>query len=257
MHDTLSTHQSNIRICDKGVSLTLAKTDNQFTIHYFLSQKFMAAVRKSAVSTTGSWFRQGSTPRRRRRQSARLESTVQSASTVATEPLPVQPKRQRSASKSLSLPLTPRRQNSTSQASRTAKTEFPDLPVVPTAQAMPLWLLRLNTLHRHSSVVAFLLVGAALAVYGWTVYAQELWGQNYRRLQNLQRYERQMTTTNATLKNKMAEEAEKSNTGLVSPSPANTVFLSPTSPKSDVLSPSKKPNIETQPSHSSPSPMGY
>jgi hypothetical protein len=64
-----------------------------------------------------------------------------------------------------------------------------------------------------------------------------------------------MTTTNATLKNKMAEEAENSNTGLVSPSPANTVFLSPTSLPSNVLSPIKKPTSEAQPSTSSP--MGY
>lgn len=226
----------------------------------------MAAVRKSAVSTTGSWFRQGSTPRRRKRQSARLGSVVQGAATVVTEPSPVQTTRQRSISKNLSLPVNPGRTNSTlptlsplksqlNRKSKSSKSEFLDLPVVPTAQAMPLWLFRLNSFNRHSSIVAFLLVGAVLVVYGWTVYAQERWGQNYRRLQNLQRYERQMTTTNATLKNKMAEEAENSNIGLVSPSPANTVFLPSTSSQPDSTSSQKKPTSAPQPATSSP--MGY
>ncbi|WP_427159962.1 hypothetical protein ACQFX9_29000 [Aliinostoc sp. HNIBRCY26] len=220
----------------------------------------MAAVRKSAVSTTGSWFRQGSTPRRRRRKSTSLGSSA------ITEPSPVITKTQRPTSKGLSLPLNPRRESPLSPASstlkspphpklRNTKSESLDLPVVPNAQVMPLWLLRLNALHRHSSIIAFLLVSSVLAVYGWTVYAQELWGQNYRRLQNLQRYERQMTTTNATLKNKMAEEAEKSSTGLVSPSPANSVFLSTTSPPTPLKSPDKKPTSETKQPTSSP--MAY
>jgi hypothetical protein len=66
---------------------------------------------------------------------------------------------------------------------------------------------------------------ATLIAYGWTVYSQQLWGKSYRRLQNLQRHERQLTITNGVLKSKMAADAEQPNAGLVSPSPAGTIFL--------------------------------
>ena len=72
-------------------------------------------------------------------------------------------------------------------------------------------------------------MAATLIVYGWTVYSQELWSQSYRKLQNLQRHERQLNTTNATLTNKMAEEAEQPGTELVSPTSAGTIFLPPAS----------------------------
>ena len=211
----------------------------------------MTAVRKSDIAryTTG----QSSTTRRRKRQSARLESTVQNTSTVATPTSSLPTKRQRHSSKNLSLPLTPPRQNL--QTSQVSHITGQSMPIVPTATAMPLWLLRLHTLHRHSSIIAFLLVAAALVAYGCTVYTQEMWGKSYGRLQELQRHERQMTTTNATLTNKIAEEAEKSKMGLVSPTPANTIFLPSASDQSDVPSPSTKPNSEIQSPTSSP--LGY
>ncbi|MBD2364568.1 hypothetical protein H6G36_25900 [Anabaena minutissima FACHB-250] len=221
----------------------------------------MTAVRKSNTAKPGSG--QGATPRRRKRQSARLESIVQNVSIDVTQTTSVPSTRQRQSSKNLSLPVTPGRENlkssqishPTSRSSpkpRSSNSKFLNVPVVPTATAMPLWLLRLHTLNRHSSVVAFLLVAATLVVYGCTVYAQDLWDQNYRRLQNLQRHERQMTTTNATLTNKIAEEAENSKTGLVSPTPANTIFLPPASHQPDVLSPSTKPLSKIQSPISSP-----
>lgn len=211
----------------------------------------MTAVRKSDIATSTSW--QSSTSRRRKRQSARLEATVQNTSTISTQTSSLPTKRQRHSSKNLSLPVTPPRQNL--QTSQVSHVTGRSVPVVPTATAMPLWLLRLHTLHRHSSVVAFLLVAAALVAYGFTVYTQELWGKNYGRLQELQRDERQMTTTNATLTNKIAEEAENSKTGLVSPTPANTIFLPSASDKSNVPSYSTKPNSEIQSPTSSP--LGY
>ncbi|UKP00627.1 hypothetical protein [Nostoc sp. UHCC 0870] len=215
----------------------------------------MTAVRKSNTAKPGS--RQGSTPRRRKRQSARLESTVQNASIDVTPTASLPTTKQRQSSKNLSLPVTPGRQNlkssqishSTGRSSpqpRSSNSKFLNVPVVPTATAMPLWLLRLHTLHRHSSVVAFLLVAATLVVYGCTVYTQDLWSKNYRRLQNLQRHERHLTTTNATLTNKIAEEAENSKTGLVLPTPTNTIFLDSSSSQPDVLSPSTKPASEIQ-----------
>jgi hypothetical protein len=128
---------------------------------------------------------------------------------------------------------------------------------MPGSGAAPLWLLRLYTSHRYSSVVAFLLVTATLFVYGWTVYSQELWSQGYNRLQNLQLHERQLTTTNASLKNKMAEEAEKETLKLVSPTPARTIFLPTPSPShSSHTKPSGTPS-SLEKLQNTPSPLGY
>ncbi|MGM3304503.1 hypothetical protein ACSQ6I_00685 [Anabaena sp. WFMT] len=129
------------------------------------------------------------------------------------------------------------------------------LPMMPTAGAAPVWLLRLHSVYRYSSAAAFLFVAATLVVYGWTVYSQELWSQAYRTLQSLQRNERQLTTTNATLTSKMAEEAEQAAAGLVSPSPGGTIFLPPTSNRPNSLSSTTVPNTETQIQPKSP--MGY
>ncbi len=101
------------------------------------------------------------------------------------------------------------------------------VPILPRSESAPLWLLRLCTWNRHSSVVTLLLVVATLTVYGWTVYSQQTWSQAYHKLVNLQRDERQLATTNEVLKNKMALQAEEQVTGLVPPNPATTIFLTP------------------------------
>ncbi|MBD0387387.1 MAG: hypothetical protein ICV54_12915, partial [Nostoc sp. C3-bin3] len=132
---------------------------------------------------------------------------------------------------------------------------FLRLPIMPNSGVAPLWLLRLYTFHRYSTVLAFLLVVSTLAVYGWTVYSQELWSKSYSRLQKLQRHERLLTTTNATLTNKMAEEAEQSTTGLVSPTPQGMIFLPPASHNPKPASSNTTPNSQTQ--EQTLSPLGY
>ncbi|MBD2346928.1 hypothetical protein [Anabaena subtropica] len=216
----------------------------------------MAAVRKSDTSATGSWFRRGSTPSLRKRRT-RLESTLRNDSTPATEPS----KRQRRSSKNVSSSVNTRVQSlaaqqtsnftvQSNQRQKNFQSNSPRLSVVPTAKALPLWLLRLHTIHRYSSIAAFLLVAGSLTVYGLTVYTQELWSQGYSRLQKLQRDERQITTTNATLTHKMAEEAETPSAGLISPTPARTIFLSPVPHKSEVVTPSVTAHPQIQPLNS-------
>ena len=46
------------------------------------------------------------------------------------------------------------------------------IPVMPDGSKVPMWLMRWNSFHRKTSVITFLLVGATLIVYGWTVYSQ-------------------------------------------------------------------------------------
>ncbi len=230
----------------------------------------MAVVRKSDVSTTGTWFGRNSAPSVGKRHSMHSGSTVGSTtSTLADVPLPVSSRKQRRASKKLSVSAANRLPELAKQPASYLKTQSNtltpknqksgggSLPMMPTSGAAPFWLIRLYTSHRYSSVVTFLLVAATLCVYGWTVYSQKLWSQGYNRLQDLQLYERQLTTTNATLKNKMAEEAEQETAGLVSPTPARTIFL-PTAPpsySSDATPLSTQPNLETP--QNTLSPLGY
>jgi hypothetical protein len=220
----------------------------------------MDAVRKSNISATGGWFRRGASSSLRKRRT-RLGGKVSNDSKVAAEPLSTAPKRQRRSPKNVSSPVSKRVQGSTTQPEAKLKfqsnqrqknlqSNFRTVSVVPTAKALPLWLQQLHSIHRYSSIVAFLLVAGALGVYGLTVYTQELWGQSYSRLQKLQRDERQITTTNATLTHKMAEEAETQSTELISPTPSRTIFLSPAPHKSEVVSPSVVPSPQTQPLNS-------
>lgn len=218
----------------------------------------MAVARKSAVSTTGNWFRRDSRLSLGKGRSARLGSE----STLPTEPVPS--KRQRRSSKNVSVnttnaPIKPtsgsKLKGQSTAADKNQRLGFLGLPVMPSSEALPLWLLRFYTVHRYSSGVAFLLVAATLMIYGWTVYSQELWSQGYRRLQNLQRHERQLKTTNATLTNKMAKEAEKAGAGLVSPTPGRTIFLPPASDSSQAAFPSTMPYSPNQGSTSSS--LGY
>ncbi|MEH2069128.1 MAG: hypothetical protein V7K47_13365 [Nostoc sp.] len=231
----------------------------------------MVIARKSAVSTKDTWFSRDSIlSLRRRRRSVGLESAAQSVSIPIPQAAPVSSVKQKSSSKNLSASSTKeavipkstkevgKQQLSkinyqSNETNKSPEVGFLGLPIMPGSGATPLWLVRLYMFHRYSSVLAFLLVAATLAVYGWTVYSQELWSQSYRRLQSLQRHERQLTTTNATLTNKMAQEAEQPTTGLVSPTPEGMIFLPPTSSNSESASSNTKPNSEQQ----TLSPLGY
>ena len=135
------------------------------------------------------------------------------------------------------------------------------VPAMPPREAVPLWLMRLCALQRHSSIVTFLLVASMLVVYGWTVYSQQLWSKEYRKLETLQRHERQLTTTNEVLKNQMALQAERPNTGLVAPSPASAIFLppapqNPSLQQASPISPATTPNAGTQQQPTS-NPLAY
>ncbi|MDZ8257678.1 hypothetical protein [Nostoc sp. ChiQUE01b] len=226
----------------------------------------MVVARKSTVSTRGNWFRQDSILSLGRRRSARMESAARSVST------PISSQKQQRLSKNLAVSPTneaaiaksvkelgrqqlPNLNEQLNANQKTLGVGFLGFPTMPNSGATPLWLLRLYTFHRYSSVVAFLLVASTLAVYAWTVYSQELWGQSYRRLQSLQRHERLLTTTNATLKNKMANEAEQPTAGLVSPTPEGMIFLPPASQSRKPALPNTTPNSETQPQTLSP--LGY
>lgn len=92
---------------------------------------------------------------------------------------------------------------------------------------LPLWFRCLVVMHRTSAIAAFVMVVAVLGAYGWTVYSQQLWGRTYDRLEHLRRNERQLTANNELLKNQLARQAERTDSGFVPQSPNNTIFLAP------------------------------
>lgn len=111
-----------------------------------------------------------------------------------------------------------------------ARTRNHSVPILPSARK-PLWLLRLSVLHRSSTALIFFLIATVLTLYSGTVYSQRTWNQAYRKLENLQRQERQLTTASEVLKNKMAQQAEQPETGLLPADPTKAIFLKPAPPR--------------------------
>ncbi len=120
------------------------------------------------------------------------------------------------------------------------KSSKADVYPFPTSKAQSLSpkLSFLLTLQKRFSLLTFVLVLATLTTYAWTVYAPKLWSREYRKLEALQRHERHLTTTNETLKNQLADQAEKPNSGFSKANPSHNIFLpakpiSPPSPATD------------------------
>jgi hypothetical protein len=106
---------------------------------------------------------------------------------------------------------------------------------------------------RGSLVIAFILVTATLIVYGSTVYTQQLWSKEYRKLKTLQRNEREMIATNEGLKNQLALQADQPGSGLVSPTPDSTIFLQPAPQRPTLITSPNVPKAEVAPN----TPLGY
>jgi hypothetical protein len=187
----------------------------------------MSIARKSGVSATGS-LSQSAVQRARKRQNRNQPRRYSSQSS--------QPQEQRPTKIN---PFSPQR-TSLSRA-EVNKPKLRSIPIMPSAQAIPSWLERLYSIHRYSSISAFLLVIVTLVVYGLTVYSQELWSQSYRKLQNLNRQERQLMTTNEVLKSNMAKQAQKQPEKLLSPTPDRMIFVTPAPVTSTSMSPDSKP----------------
>jgi hypothetical protein len=216
----------------------------------------MVLERKSAVLAKNTWFWRNS-PLLNRRRSRSLDKKIQSSSRLAKEATALKSPVTQDGWLNFSVfgrnntAIQERRKKPIAYTQEQSSTSLHDISDTGT---IPVWLLRLYKVNRYSSVLAFVLVVATLMVYGWTVYSQELWSQSYRKLKNLQRHERQLNTANATLTSKMAQEAEKPDTELVSPTSEKTIFLPPkfsNYPQSSLST--SQPDPQTEP----PSPLGY
>lgn len=95
--------------------------------------------------------------------------------------------------------------------------------------AIPFWLRSLVKAQTVSSFATFLLVSAALFIYGTTVYYQQQWGTSFRELESLRRQERKLISTNESLKTQFSKQAQEPGSGLVTPNLKQMIFLKPTS----------------------------
>lgn len=139
----------------------------------------------------------------------------------------------------------------TRMPSRTAGQKVEKLNV--SERPKPVWLSSLLLLQRGSDLIAFILVATTLTIYSWTVYTQQQWSQEYSKLQELQRKERQLTAANAVMKNQLAQQAERPGTGLVNPTPANPLVL-PASPQRPTQT---TPTQSADPESVAKTPLGY
>lgn len=98
---------------------------------------------------------------------------------------------------------------------------------LPAPEAAPNWLRSLIKLQQVSLVATFTLSGLTLVTYGWTVYAQQLWGKEYHKLEELRRNERQLGANSAMLQNHLANQANSPGATLVPRTSASMIFLKP------------------------------
>ena len=114
------------------------------------------------------------------------------------------------------------------------------------SRSLPLSFLSLSLWQRRASITTLLLIAGTLITYSSTVYLQQQWSQQFRKLENLQRQERGLTATNEGLKNQLASEAEQPSTDLVPPNPADVIILKAFKPKSNpsLIKPEAQPKID-------------
>ncbi|NEP02516.1 MAG: hypothetical protein F6K58_28480 [Symploca sp. SIO2E9] len=145
------------------------------------------------------------------------------------------------------------RRNRSKRLANSSKTRLKVARINPWQQTMPNWLRSLVFLQRSSDLISVLLVGATLSIYSWTVWTQQQWTREYRKLEALQRQERDLTSANETLKEQLAQQAESPSSGLANPTTANTIFLPPAKERKSHAVP--KPNTSQQPATTIP--LGY
>ncbi|MEA5477623.1 hypothetical protein VB774_08315 [Pseudanabaena galeata UHCC 0370] len=119
---------------------------------------------------------------------------------------------------------------------------------------LPLWLRVLITTQKLSIAATVLLTISLFVIYGWTVYAQEQWNQQYEKLEQLKRQERQLTNAAGSFDNEMLQSVQKRPRDLVRESPEKSIFLqaAPLRPKREVPS-----NVSELPKDKNNESLGY
>ncbi|WP_310489585.1 hypothetical protein [Chamaesiphon sp. VAR_69_metabat_338] len=108
----------------------------------------------------------------------------------------------------------------------------------------PNWLKSLLTIQRGTLVLFASAIGLSAIVYGYTVHTQDLWKSQYQQLKRLRTQETQQAVMNENLKQQLAISAQKSDSGLVSPTPDRSVFIpsAPLRPLKPITNPQSTPS---------------
>ncbi|NKB18288.1 MAG: hypothetical protein HC770_09885 [Pseudanabaena sp. CRU_2_10] len=123
----------------------------------------------------------------------------------------------------------------------------------PNAYPVPNWLKFLVGVQRLSIATTVLLTIAVFGVYSWTVYAQESWNNQYRKLEDLKRLERNLTATEGLLEHSMIGDAQKtSKQQLIRETPGQAIFL-----QSAPARPLSLPSQATEQQAKTYEPLGY
>ena len=127
------------------------------------------------------------------------------------------------------------------------------LQPLPNRVPVPQWLQLMKQTERLSLVVASVLASGAIVTYGWAMYSQQQWGQEYRQLEKLRRNERQLTTNGEMMKNNIARTSDPKQYGLVPRSSAHIVVMPPAPPRPPLPMRATGPDSNTKPIM----PIGY
>ncbi|PZV16501.1 MAG: hypothetical protein DCF20_08300 [Pseudanabaena sp.] len=94
------------------------------------------------------------------------------------------------------------------------------------------------TTQKLSIAATVLFTISVFVIYGWTVYSQEQWNQQYKKLEQLKRQERQLTNAAGSFDNEMLQTIQKKPGDLVRESSEKSIFLqaAPLRPKREVPS---------------------
>ncbi|MGF1496429.1 MAG: hypothetical protein ACFB8W_06335 [Elainellaceae cyanobacterium] len=121
----------------------------------------------------------------------------------------------------------------------------PKVRPFPKQTATPSWLHVLIIAQRGTFALTSVLIAVVLSLYGWTVISQQRWTSAYGRLQDLQRYERELMSAIGTLKHDLLEEASQPGSGLNQMTPT------------DILEVPAAPHRPLMPSEPAPAPQPW
>ncbi|MEM8504034.1 MAG: hypothetical protein AAF716_12875 [Cyanobacteria bacterium P01_D01_bin.1] len=117
-------------------------------------------------------------------------------------------------------------------ARRVQKSDLVDQSILapielPKRARLPLGLRLLHRVQQGSTVLTGLLVASALLVYGSSVYLDRSTNQAMAQLNALQSESQQLTTANESIKQSLAEQAIKEDSGLKPYQPEDMLFIKP------------------------------
>jgi hypothetical protein len=127
------------------------------------------------------------------------------------------------------------------------------LQPLPNQRPVPQWLNVLKQAERGSLILAAALAGGAIVTYGWAMYSQQQWGTEYRRLDQLRRNERQLTTNGELMKNNIARSSDPKHYGLVPRSADHIVVIPPSNLRAPLPMRAPGPDPQAKPI----TPVGY